>query len=100
MCKTPLFKLLTFDISFSSNPDSGLSVYFSPVYDMSLHRMCFFKLALNLHVLPLSVLSVYRIICLCLVLNVETKVIISLLWWISFLVSPLAFKDFCGVFSL
>lgn len=66
--------------------------------------MFFLKLALNLLVLPLSLLSVYRIICLCLVLNVETKVIIGLLWWISFLVSPLAFKvgrsDFCRVFSL
>lgn len=68
-------------------------MYFSPVYNISLHRTCFFfKLALNLYVLSLSVLSVYRIICLCLVLNVETKVIIGLLWWISFLVSPLAFK--------
>lgn len=61
----------------------------------------FLKLALNLHVLPLSVF-VYRIICLCLVLNVEAKVIIRLLWWISFLVSPLAFKvgssDFCSFF--
>lgn len=41
---------------------------------------------------------------MCLVLNVETKMIIGLLWWISIQVSPLAFEvdssDFCRVFSL
>lgn len=103
MCKSPLIKLLRFENTFPVILTQGI-LYILALFMVSLCKIHLKKVDLNLRVLPMCILSVCRLICLCLVLNVETKVIIQLLTRISFLLPLLDFKvgssDSCRLFFL